>query len=141
MTSLGDMASDFHFYLFNLCPNNMRKKIPLLILAFVTVPIFVFAQIGSGKELIWALINLINTILPIAVSLALLFFLWGLAKFIFHAGDEKALEEGKRRMIWGIIALFVMVSVWGIVAFLRSDLFGAGIPVPPPLLDDGSRSA
>ena len=56
-------------------------------------------------------------------ALALLFFLWGLAKYIFAAGNEEAKESGKRIMIWGIIALFIMASVWGIVAFLQ-DLFG-----------------
>lgn len=63
-------------------------------------------------------------IIPFLVALALLYFLWGLAVFMFKSGDEKAIEEGKSKMIWGVIALFVMISVWGLVAVLQDNLLG-----------------
>ncbi|KKT14382.1 MAG: hypothetical protein UW83_C0028G0006 [Parcubacteria group bacterium GW2011_GWD1_44_9] len=75
------------------------------------------------KDLIRAVGGLINPIIAILVGVALLAFFWGLAKFIFRVGgDEKAVEEGKRIMKWGLIALFVMVSVWGIVKFMQRAL-------------------
>ncbi|MEK7185719.1 MAG: pilin [Patescibacteria group bacterium] len=84
------------------------------------------------KGLILASHDVINTLLAILVALALLYFMWGLARMIFRvAGDEKAIEEGKRIMLWGIISLFVMVSVWGIVNFL-ADSFGFGERGGPP---------
>jgi ABC-type Fe3+-siderophore transport system permease subunit len=64
---------------------------------------------------------LIYRAIPVVIGLAFLFFLWGLMKFILVAGDEKAKEEGKRIMIWGTIALFVMVSIWGIVNIIQGD--------------------
>lgn len=83
--------------------------------------------------------SLIDTLIPIVFGLALLFFLWGLAKYILASGDEDAKETGKRIMIWGIVALFVMASVWGIVGFLQG-VFGVenndiNLPGAP---DDGS---
>lgn len=75
-------------------------------------------------DLIHALGGLINTAIGVVVALALLAFFWGLAKFIFKVGgDEKAEDEGKRIMKWGLVALFVMVSVWGIVRFLEEAIF------------------
>ena len=75
------------------------------------------------KDLIRAVGGLINPIIAILVGVALLAFFWGLAKFIFRVGgDEKAVEEGKRIMKWGLIALFVMVSFWGIVIFIQRAL-------------------
>jgi uncharacterized membrane protein YidH (DUF202 family) len=59
---------------------------------------------------------------PVVVGLAVLFFLYGLMKFILAAGNEDAKDEGKRIMIWGVIALFVMVSVWGLVTLLQTNL-------------------
>jgi len=59
-------------------------------------------------------------LIPLVFTLALLFFFWGVAKYIWSAGGEK--EEGKKIMIWGVIALFVMSSVWGLVYFLRDEL-------------------
>jgi uncharacterized membrane protein len=57
----------------------------------------------------------VNAAIPFVFALAFLFFLWGVALFIFSAGNEDAKDRGKRIMIWGIVALFVMVAVWGLV--------------------------
>ena len=56
------------------------------------------------------------------VGIALLGFFWGLAQFVFAAGDEDKKAQGRQHMIWGIIALFVMVAVWGLVGFLGNAL-------------------
>jgi uncharacterized membrane protein YjfL (UPF0719 family) len=64
--------------------------------------------------------RLVDLALPIVVALALLGFFWGLVKFIFAQGNEESKADGKKIMIWGIIALFVMVSVWGLVRFIGS---------------------
>jgi hypothetical protein len=95
----------------------MKKFIIPAVLALA--PVFVFAQnLGNIQNLLNSFRNLVDLALPIVVALALLAFFWGLAKFIFASGDEDKREDGKRIMIWGIIALFVMVSVWGLVRFV-----------------------
>ena len=77
---------------------------------------------NGAKGIIQGIGGLVYMLIPISASLALLFFFWGLAKFILHSGDEKGREEGKEVMKWGIIALFVLVSIWGIVFFIRGEL-------------------
>ena len=77
--------------------------------------------------------DLIGTATPIIVALALLFFFYGLAKYILNSGDEEKKSEGKSVMIWGIIALFVMVSVWGLVNLLANTFEvtdGSTIDIP-----------
>ena len=69
--------------------------------------------------------NLVNMAIGILVTLALAVFFWGLVKYIFHLGGDKGADQGKHLMIYGVIALFVMVSVWGLVGFLQS-FFGVG---------------
>jgi len=88
------------------------------------------------SDLVDIFLNLIRVALPIIVGLALLIFIWGLIKFIFRVGggDEKAVQEGKKLMIWGLIALFIMISIWGILRFLYGvPGFGGsfGYPVLP----------
>ncbi len=78
-------------------------------------------------KLILAVGTLVKGLLPIAGGIALLIFLWGLAIFIFK--DDKK-EEGRNRMVWGVIALFVMIAVWGLVGFLRV-LFGVDYVYQP----------
>ncbi len=68
------------------------------------------------------LIYIVAAIIPIIISLGVLVFFWGLVKFISHGGDEKAREEGKSIMIWGMVALFVMVALWAIVGYIQESL-------------------
>src|SRR3989338_3529987 len=97
-----------------------RTKIVATVGAVLSLtPALAFAQTGGSNLL--ALLNLIQTIvsraIPILTAVALLYFIWGLVQFITSAGGEKH-EEGKTKMWWGIIALFVIVSIWGIVGYI-----------------------
>jgi len=91
--------------------------IPLSLLYFVSVP--VFAEVKTFKELADRAVNtIIGPIVPLLIGLAVLVFLYGVLTFTFSEGGAKK-EEGKQYMIWGIVGLFVMVSVWGLVAILQ----------------------
>lgn len=102
-----------------------------------TLPMLALAQqqgqptLSNFDTLLQSIGRVINGALPIIVTLALLFFFYGLARFILASGDEEARKNGKHIMIWGIVALFVMVSVWGLVAFLGQALgIGQGQSLP-----------
>ncbi len=94
------------------------KKVALGILFFA--PSFVFAAeaLNNVYGIIQSIGKIINTIIPIVFGLILLFFFWGLAKYVFNAGDEDARKAGRGMMIWGIVALFVAASVWGLTGFI-----------------------
>ena len=106
----------------------------LLYTALALSPSLAFAQtLGNVNTLLNSIRGLVNGALPVVVGLALLGFFWGLMKFIFAAGDEEKKEEGKNIMIYGVIALFVMVAVWGLVGFIASALgiqTGGSVPLP-----------
>lgn len=96
------------------------KKFIIAALAFA--PSLAFAQsLGNIENLVTSIGNIVDLALPIVVALALLAFFYGLAKLIW--GGPEAVAEGKTLMIWGVVALFVMVSVWGLVRFI-GDAFG-----------------
>lgn len=59
----------------------------------------------------------IEKIIPVLFAVALLTLLFGLVRFLFNNGNDDAVADGKRIMIWGLVAMFVMASVWGIVKF------------------------
>lgn len=98
------------------------KKV--IISALVLAPTLAFAQgqLSNLTELMKSIGRLVGLALPIVVAIALLAFFWGLVKFIFAQGNAEAKGEGKKIMLWGLIALFVMVSVWGLVRFIASNL-------------------
>ena len=79
-------------------------------------------ELGKTSTFFKELLKLVEgTLIPIAFALAFLGFIYGVAKYIWSVGSEGK-SEGKNIMVWGVIALAVMTSVWGIVRFLRSDL-------------------
>lgn len=86
----------------------------------IFLPYAVFAAINSIQDLLQASLNTFNLLIGITFSFAVVVFFWGLAKFILNSGDEKAQTDGRRLMIWGVVALFIMSSIWGIITFLRS---------------------
>lgn len=96
------------------------KKLALTI-GTLALPLVSFAQ-GTGgslsnlSSLVTQFGNIINLLIPIVFAIALLVFFWGLVMYIF--GKEQDKERAKKTMIWGVVALFVMAAVWGLVAFI-----------------------
>ncbi|MCK9352131.1 MAG: hypothetical protein WCT49_02775 [Candidatus Paceibacterota bacterium] len=99
----------------------MKKTLFALVSFFV--PAIALGQTSNMTADAGGLVNLfgviIASLIPIASMLAILFFFYGLALYILKAGDPDAAAEGKSIMIWGILALFVMVSIYGIIGFLQ----------------------
>ena len=106
--------------------HNTAKVITFSVLASLLTPFVAFAQAGTVQQLIGIVGGIIALAIPVVISLALLYFFWGLAKFILHADDESERAKGKSIMVWGIVALFVIVTVWGIIAVLQSTFIGPG---------------
>ena len=100
----------------------MKNKFKaFLILISAIIPSISYAQLGKTRDLFdEAGLIITDIIVPLVFVLALLFFFWGVAKYILSVGTEK--EEGKKIMVWGVIALFVISSVWGLVRFLQDEL-------------------
>ena len=92
------------------------------IAVLIAFPATVSAQFNQVGTLITRAGDLIQQLIPITAAIALLVFFWGLVKFITKAGDEAALAEGRRLMIWGVVALFVLVTVWGLTEFIGNQL-------------------
>jgi len=109
------------------------KKVfyPALVFA---LPLFVGAQAnGNGISGLLGLVqNTINAVIPIIIGLAVLVFLWGLLSYVVSKDADKQ-KDARGVMIWGIITIFVMVSVWGLVGILNQTIFGAnGASVQAP---------
>jgi uncharacterized membrane protein len=106
--------------------NTLAKYLPFAFTASAAVPALAAApDLGYFDQFVALLGTLIGALIPVVIALGLLLFIWGMVQFIFASGDEAAKEEGKRKMIWGVITLFVIVSVWGLVALLN-QLTGVG---------------
>ena len=104
-----------------------------LIIFSVVTPIISFAALDGVRALLISFGGLLRIILGVLMGLALVFFFWGVAQFILHAGEATTREDGKKKMLWGIIALFIMLSILGILRFISATI---GIP-----LDSGNTNS
>lgn len=81
-----------------------------------------------------------NSVIPLIFALATVMFIWGAVNFfIINADEEAKRAQGKQFMIWGIIALAVMLSVWGLVGILTST-FGINGNILPQVHPPDSSS-
>lgn len=60
----------------------------------------------------------LNGVIGLFITLAIVIFFWGLIQYLLQVGEQKA--EGLKIMFYGVIAIFVMVSLWGIIRVLQS---------------------
>ena len=86
------------------------------------------------------IIRLVNSILtpavPLLIGIAVALFLWGLVKYLGSGlGEPKKVQEARSLMIWGIISITVMVSVWGLVRILQGVFFPPLTTAPMYLVD------
>lgn len=95
------------------------------------MPMMAFAVTIS--DVITNITQIINTLVPLVIAIGVLLFLIGVVNYIRAGDDEEKRKNSRNMMIYGIIGLFVMVSIWGLVALLNNT-FGiekTGITIPP----------
>lgn len=102
---------------------------------------FCAGLVGIGK-LICQFHKILDATLPVLVSLAVVYFVWGVVQYVIAGGDE-AKKKGKDRIIYGIICLAVIISVWGLVAIVVQtfDLGGVSAPTLVPITSSDSGSS
>ncbi len=97
------------------------KKFIYAVVAFT--PILASAQqtpnLAPIKGLVSQTGGILSLLIPMAFAFAILWFFYGIAQFVSSAGDAKKAAEGKSIMIYGVIAIAVMASLFGIVHWLQ----------------------
>ncbi len=107
----------------------ISSKKSLLALSVFLLPLITFGQTincssTSGLDRLFCLVQrTINSIIPILISIAVLIFLFGVITYLVGSKSESK-SDGAKYMVWGIISIFVMVSVWGLVGLVGSTIFG-----------------
>lgn len=77
-------------------------------------------------SLISQVISLVNLLIPLLAGIALVTFFLGIIRYIWAAGDSHAKANGREIIIWGLVALFVIFSIWGIINLACDSLLGTG---------------
>ncbi|OGG50612.1 hypothetical protein A2763_03495 [Candidatus Kaiserbacteria bacterium RIFCSPHIGHO2_01_FULL_54_36] len=66
---------------------------------------------------------IIYPVIVVVFALGFFLFIWGLVEFLWKLNEGGDNKEGKQHMLWGIVGMLIMVSVWGILELL-DNTFG-----------------
>ena len=101
---------------------NLRKASAISILA----PIFwaasmsiAWAQDSEIKTILENTIDIVRLVTELVWVLTLVVFGWGIVKLISAAGSPEKLKEAKGIIWWGIIGMFMLASIIGIIVFAQ----------------------
>lgn len=71
--------------------------------------------------------EILNPLITLLFAAAVGYFLYGLLKFIQNQDSETAQGEGKQHMVWGVVGIFLMIAVYGILNLIANTV---GYPKP-----------
>jgi amino acid transporter len=76
---------------------------------------------APASDIINRIVDLIvNPIILVVFAFGFFMFMVGLVRFLWNLREGEASEEGKNHMLWGIVGMLVMISVWGIISLVTS---------------------
>lgn len=108
----------------------MKKILGLLL---VVAPSLTYAATTGIAGIITTVTTIISSVIPLMMGVALVYLLWNIVGYIeVGAKDAAAREVQRNNVIWAVVLLFVMVSVWGLVKLLTDTVpLTNTAPVPP----------
>ncbi|OGI78683.1 hypothetical protein A3F19_01840 [Candidatus Nomurabacteria bacterium RIFCSPHIGHO2_12_FULL_37_29] len=102
----------------------MKNKLKLFLIPALIIfsPVTVLALVPTGPcvgatglgGLLCKLNELLNSIIPVLLALGVVYFVWGVVQYVI-ANEEEVKKKGRERIIYGIIGLAIIVSLWGLV--------------------------
>lgn len=101
---------------------NMNHK-TITIASLVSVSLLpIVALAKTIPELITDASNLIDTLIPLFMAVALLVFFVGLIQYVRAGESDDKKKTARGLIIYGVVILAVMASVWGLVNILTTTL-------------------
>lgn len=97
----------------------------LIILLIICAPSLVLAAAPrTFSDLADLIVSLFDAGAGLLITAAIVIYLFGISRSIYKAGEEGK-EMLRNYVVWGIITIFLMVSIWGILRLLQNTLFGS----------------
>lgn len=82
-----------------------------------------WAEDSKIKTILVNTIDMVRLATELVWILTLIVFGWGIVKLIAAAGSPEKLKEAKGIIWWGIIGMFILASIIGIIVFVQ-EYFG-----------------
>jgi hypothetical protein len=105
---------------------NFMKKLIGLVCVTLTVFLTTFPLYSHAQELrdldsvASKATNIGNLIIALAISLSVLWIIINVVRYFIVEGEESR-KKGGMAILFGVVGLFVILSIWGLVAILRNS--------------------
>jgi hypothetical protein len=98
-------------------------------IAVLVLPLL--ASAASIYDTLALLNNVFNALIAILITAAVVAVFWGVVRYLFAKATE-AKGEGLKVALYGVAAVAIMVSIWGIIRLLQNTFnVGSTTPVIP----------
>ena len=98
------------------------KKFLAFILAFAPAMVFAQQQLTNIDDVAQKATNIGNLVIQLAISLAVIWIIISVIRYLVVGSDAEARKAGGYAILYGVIGLVVILSIWGIV-YLFSNSF------------------
>lgn len=79
----------------------------------------------SGEQILSNVVTeIFSPLYQAAVGVAILYFLYGVAKYVLDLNNPEKQTFGRSHLLWGMVGLFIILSVGGILSALNNALGG-----------------
>jgi uncharacterized membrane protein YidH (DUF202 family) len=68
---------------------------------------------------------IINPLIILVFSIAFIVFIFGIVQFINSETADKTRDEGKKKIMWGLVGMTIMFSAYGIIHLIVAAVPGA----------------
>ena len=98
----------------------------LLLLAALVLPELALAQAPTTfQALANVIVRILNAGVVLLIAATIVYYFYGITKDIWSMKEGKASEHLGGYLFRGILVLFVMISIWGIIQLIQYTLFGS----------------
>ena len=105
------------------------KTILASALGLFALPMLVVAQVEIGdnvSDLAENIGGIFDILAPILIAVVVIYLLYGAFLFALAGGDEDKKEKGKNILLYGLIGVFLIVSIIGLINFVINSINFAG---------------
>lgn len=119
----------------------MKKLLALIAFLVPSVALAQTSTITDVNSLTAKLVGIGNIIIYLLVSLAVIYIIWNVIQvFVRGKDDPEGGKNAKIQVLWGIVGLAVILSIWGLVGILTNTFRTTPTNAPIPNLGNSTGS-
>jgi len=98
----------------------MKKIIAFVITLMPSLVLAQTAPLTDINSVAGKATNIGTLVIGLAISLAVIWIIVSVVRYLI-AGGEDDRNKGGMAILWGVVGLFVILSIWGLVSILRKS--------------------